>query len=187
MPDLTPDIERELEALDDALAGRRVAPDLTELGELALLLRDDRPQPSEGFGRFLDTRAERGFPARTRASARRRGRRWTALFSLPVLGTAATLLLIAVIARLRAAGRQDDSGGGGSSATTAEAPQADGAGGGDAESSARAAQDEAAPAAPPATGDQEFAEPIPPVAPAPATARRARTAARRARSSARRR
>ena len=43
MPDITPDVERELAALDDALAGRRVAPDLTELGELALLLRERAP------------------------------------------------------------------------------------------------------------------------------------------------
>ena len=49
MPDLTPDIERELEAIDHALDGRRVAADLTELGELALLLREERP----GAGRRL--------------------------------------------------------------------------------------------------------------------------------------
>ena len=45
MPELTPDVERELAAIDDALAGRRVAPDLTELGELALALREERPRP----------------------------------------------------------------------------------------------------------------------------------------------
>ena len=50
MPELTPDVERELAALDDALAGRRVAPDLTELGELALALRDERPAPGPSFG-----------------------------------------------------------------------------------------------------------------------------------------
>ena len=61
MPELTPEVERELAALDDALAGRRVAPDLAELGELALALREERPRPTEGFGRHLDTRVERGF------------------------------------------------------------------------------------------------------------------------------
>ena len=73
MPDLTPDVERELEAIDHALDGRRVAADLTELGELALLLREDRPRPTDGFGRDLDSRVARGFPGRdprARASGR---------------------------------------------------------------------------------------------------------------------
>src|SRR5215213_6995868 len=75
MPDLSPDVERELEALDDALAGRRVAPDLTALGELAVSLREERPRPTDGFGRHLDNRAARGFPKgdpRRRSAGRRR-------------------------------------------------------------------------------------------------------------------
>ena len=86
MPDLSPDIERELDALDDALAGRRVAPDLTELGELALLLREERPQATDDYRRELDARAARGFeplePARPRARSSS-GRRWKALFTIP--------------------------------------------------------------------------------------------------------
>src|SRR5919112_468929 len=62
MPDhLTPGAERELAALDDALAGRPVAPDLAGLGDLALLLRDDRPRPSGEFAAALDARVQRGF------------------------------------------------------------------------------------------------------------------------------
>src|SRR5918994_141506 len=75
MPDLSPDVERELEAIDDALAGRRVASDLTELGELALLLREDRPEPNDGFGRDLDRRMRLGFP-KGDPSVRASGRRW---------------------------------------------------------------------------------------------------------------
>src|SRR4051794_10636555 len=116
MPDLSPDVERELEALDDALAGRRVAADLTELGELALLLREDRPQPTDGFGRYLDTRMERGFPGkdpRTRAS----GRRWFTWhgWMAPALGVTATGLLIAVIAVSGPYGSDESAGGGGAS------------------------------------------------------------------------
>ena len=39
----------ELEAVDNALAGRYVAPEHAELAELALLLRDDRPEPEPAW------------------------------------------------------------------------------------------------------------------------------------------
>ena len=63
MPDLSPVAERELAAVDDALAGRRVDPDLADLAALALLLRDDRPEPAPAFTHDLDRRARLGFPA----------------------------------------------------------------------------------------------------------------------------
>src|SRR3712207_1749960 len=95
MPDLTPDMERELEAIDHALDGRRVAADLTELGELALLLREERPQPSAPFTRNLDHRAARGFPGRD-PRARASGRRWLAWheWMAPALGTTALLAIV---------------------------------------------------------------------------------------------
>src|SRR5918992_2844841 len=98
MPDLSPDVERELEALDDALAGRRVASDLAELGELALLLRDDRPAPSEGFGRYLDNRVERGFPGRDPRSHvfKRRWFTWQAWMG-PGVAAGLTVLLVAML------------------------------------------------------------------------------------------
>jgi Domain of unknown function (DUF4349) len=141
MPDLSPDVERELEALDDALAGRRVAPDLTELGELALLLREDRPQPTDGFGRSLDNRVERGFPGRdprTRAS----GRRWLTWqgWMAPALGVTATAVLVAVIAVSGPHG--GESGGGGGAASTAE--ESSGAGGAAAAGGARSSAEDAA-------------------------------------------
>ena len=71
----TPDtLTRELAALDDALAGRPVDPDLADLAELAVALRDDRPAPDPAFTRTLDTRVERGFP-RPAGARRRRGLR----------------------------------------------------------------------------------------------------------------
>ena len=59
----TPDtLTRELAALDDALAGRPVDPDLADLAELAVALRDERLAPDPAFTRTLDSRVERGFP-----------------------------------------------------------------------------------------------------------------------------
>jgi hypothetical protein len=56
----------ELEAVDAALAGRYVAPEHAELAELALLLRDDRPEPTPAWTGQLDRRMAAGFPARPR-------------------------------------------------------------------------------------------------------------------------
>ena len=63
-------LTRELAALDDALAGRPVDPDLADLAELAVLVRDERPVPDPAFAHSLDERARRGFP---RSPKRRRG------------------------------------------------------------------------------------------------------------------
>ena len=80
MPDLTPDGERELAAVDDALAGRRVDPDLADLAELALLLRDERPAARRRLRAPASTAAPRAaFPRgvarrpRVRSALRPRG------------------------------------------------------------------------------------------------------------------
>src|SRR5918999_4389425 len=118
MPDLTPDVERELEALDDALAGRRVAPDLTELGELALLLREERPTPSDGFARHLDHRVAHGFPGRD-PRARTSGRRWLTWkeWMGPGLAAALAVGLVALVVALPG-GDDDEQGGGGGAMPT---------------------------------------------------------------------
>jgi hypothetical protein len=129
MPDLTPDVERELDAVDDALAGRRVPPELTELGELALALRAERAPIDHGFARDLDLRVQRGF---SEEDPRRRapGRRWwRVLWGAPAVATATAVLLVAVIVVARPGGVDErDSGGGGS----ASSPQSAGSGGSDA-------------------------------------------------------
>jgi hypothetical protein len=56
----------ELEAVDAALAGRYVAAEHAELAELALLLRDERPEPATAWASRLDRRVASGFPARPR-------------------------------------------------------------------------------------------------------------------------
>ena len=125
----TPDtLTRELDALDDALAGRAVDPDLADLAELAVALRDDRPAPDPAFTRTLDTRVERGFP-RAATARKRRGIKWPRV-TLPALGVAASMFLVVVIATSIPKGGDDSgdgssAGGAGSSiATTEEAPNA---------------------------------------------------------------
>src|SRR5215213_8616867 len=115
MPEMTPEIERELAALDDALAGRRVAPDLTELGELALALRDERPAIDAGFATRLDERARRGFSDEEPRRAGVSGRRWwSALVSAPAFATALAVGLVALVL-VAGNGAGTDGGGGASS------------------------------------------------------------------------
>ena len=116
-------LTRELAALDDALAGRPVDPDLADLAELALLVRDERPAPDPAFAHSLDERARRGFP---RAPKRRRAFAWPK-FTLPALGVAASVLLVVVLATaIPNAGNDSGAGGGASSAGSnkAAAPSA---------------------------------------------------------------
>jgi hypothetical protein len=120
----TPDtLTRELAALDDALAGRAVDPDLADLAELAVALRDERAAPEPAFTRTLDARAQRGFPPLASAK-RRRGIKWPRL-TLPALGVAASVLLVVVIATSipngGGGGEDTSSAGAGSSAATTEA------------------------------------------------------------------
>jgi Domain of unknown function (DUF4349) len=125
----TPDtLTRELDALDDALAGRPVDPDLADLAELAVALRDDRPAPGPAFTRTLDARVERGFPRAAKPKRRRWGVKWPSI-SGPALGMAASLLLVVVIGVSIPKGGDDDAGSGGGAQTTEEAPSSSGSSG----------------------------------------------------------
>jgi Domain of unknown function (DUF4349) len=120
-------LTRELAALDDALAGRPVDPDLADLAELATLVRDERPEPGPAFTRSLDSRVERGFP---RVGKRPRlGITWPKI-TLPALGMAASVLLVVVIATSVPGGGDDEGGGGGAGSvgTTAEPGSSSGGG-----------------------------------------------------------
>ena len=67
---LDPDTERELEAVDHALRGLRVASDLEELRDLAVDARADRPAVEPDFGTKLDQWAAAGFPREGRPGIR---------------------------------------------------------------------------------------------------------------------
>ena len=61
---MDPEIERELEAIDRALAGHRVDPDLENLAVLAAEIRAERPEPAAEVAAFLDQLSADGFPPR---------------------------------------------------------------------------------------------------------------------------
>ncbi len=84
----------ELEAVDAALAGRHVAPEHAELAELAMLLRDERPEPAPAWATHLDRRVEARFPARPK-----RRRVWLRK-AAPALAIAACLLPVVGLAAL---------------------------------------------------------------------------------------
>lgn len=102
---LDPQIERELAALDRALAGEAIDPDLESLAELALDLRARRPQPSAEAERTLDELAASGFPPRASDRLGRASRRVSDAIGglrakgarrlIPALGAASVFLVAA--------------------------------------------------------------------------------------------
>ena len=190
----TPDtLTRELAALDDALAGRPVDPDLADLAELAVLVRDERPVADPAFARSLDERVERGFP---RAAAKRRlwGVKWPQI-SGPALGIAASVLLVVVVGVSVPLGGDDDESGssGGGVSATEEAPSSARSGGDESSSGGGASSETSKPSAadsepaPPASGPDSSAStpaiigsPLPtPPSPAPNADRRSRRSVER--------
>src|SRR3954469_3840357 len=130
MPDetLTPAMIRDLAALDAALAGEPVDPDLADLAELTALLREERPDADPSFARALDDRVKRGFP-RGLTGARAvpaphgaaRLRVWLSAHRSPL--ALAGVALVAVVAGLSQVPHWiDDSGDGGGSVSTASKP-----------------------------------------------------------------
>ena len=88
---LPQDVARELAALDAALAGDPVDPDLIDLGALAVQVRDARPRPDAGVVARLDERAAAGFAPRRSSQAPHPRRR------LGVSLAAASIALAAIV------------------------------------------------------------------------------------------
>src|SRR4051812_48480489 len=114
---LPPAVQRDLDAMDAAVAGR--APDGGDalLAELAALLPEDRPAPDPQWARTLDTRAAAGFAKPGGARARRRlTPRW---FAAPAAGLAACAAIALAISLAGAPSQSgENSGGGGSASST---------------------------------------------------------------------
>jgi hypothetical protein len=97
---LTPEQERELEALDHALAGEPVARDMRALEALVRDVRATAPEMSPAFAARLEHELSEGFPtSRERPRGRiglgrRRVRRW---MLLPAAGSLAALLVALVV------------------------------------------------------------------------------------------
>src|SRR5689334_19469802 len=116
---LPPAARRELDAIDAALAGDPVPPDLTELGSLALALRDERPAPAADFAHDLDARAAAGFPRRRRLAALRAKRRRAPLLIPGTLVAGLAAAVIAVVVVGGGSGGTPPSGGGDRAASSA--------------------------------------------------------------------
>jgi Domain of unknown function (DUF4349) len=122
---LDPEVERELEAIDGALGGQPVDPDLEVLAELARALREERVGADPGFAADLDQRVAEGFPRSGRLEGLRK--RLTATPPRRILaraGAAATLLVVAGVA-ITQSGEfgGDPSFNDGESLSTGQAPQ----------------------------------------------------------------
>ena len=127
---LPPDARRELDAIDAALAGRPVEPELTELGRLALALREDRPEPDDAAAARLDARMRAAQQPRRRRAAAFGGR-----LKLPRLGGWTPALALSALFALVVGGgvllaaRNGSGPSGGGSVTTELAPGSDAAAG----------------------------------------------------------
>lgn len=97
---LPADVQRDLDAMDAAIAGR--VPD-GDFATLALAVRDQRPRPDAGVTARLDEHVERGLAA---SAAPPRARRLLA----PALGVAGALLLT-LVAGVAVLGGHDQGGG----------------------------------------------------------------------------
>ena len=93
---LDPEVERELEAIDRALGGEPVDPDLEAVAELARALREERVGAEPGFAADLDQKVAEGFPRPGRLAELQK-----TLTSMPPrrilarAGAAATVLVVA--------------------------------------------------------------------------------------------
>jgi hypothetical protein len=109
---LDPEAERELDAVDAALAGRAVAPDFAGWGELTELLQDQRPEADPAWCAELDARAASRFRPEGGGSWHDALDRLKAMPPRRIAGPAgalATLAIVVVVAASALSGGGSDS------------------------------------------------------------------------------
>lgn len=106
---LDPGAERELEALEAALAGEPAGPEHAEVAELARALAEMRETPAADFAAELDARAAAGFPGRSRLGSLRG--LLPAMRLRPLMPALATGTALIVVATAMVAGSGGLSGG----------------------------------------------------------------------------
>ena len=94
---LDPEVERELEAVERALAGLPVEDEMAPIAGLVAEIRAERPEPEPGFASRLDRRAAAGFggAGSSPLASRIAGIRLRTL--MPAMGAVATLAIVAAI------------------------------------------------------------------------------------------
>ena len=107
--------ERELDAIERALAGTDVEPELTDWAELAEMLRDERPDPDQEWAAELDEAAEHRFSHRPGEGG---GSSWTGIATrlgdifprriTPAFAALATLAVVGVVAATTLSGGEGD-------------------------------------------------------------------------------
>lgn len=96
---LDPQAERELDAVDRALAGREVEADLAGWEELTTLLAEEKPEPSPDWAERLDRRAQARFPGEGEDdSLRSLAARLSGVRPMRLLAPAGALATAAVVA-----------------------------------------------------------------------------------------
>jgi hypothetical protein len=144
--DLSGEARRELEALDRALAGEPVEPDLEGVAALARDLRAARPEPRLSFASELDELAASGFAAEDARLKSERLRGWLAgirpVQVLAPAGAIATIAIVVSVAVIRSDGGEGQVG----DATTPVAEPAGGPAPGAGPAGGAAAEGLAAPA-----------------------------------------
>lgn len=114
---IDPEIERELDAIDRALAGAEVDPELGDWAELAELLRDERPDPDPGWAAELDEAAAARFPRPEGSGGSALAGLLTRLGDLmprrmtPLVAGLATLAVVSVVAATTLSGGDRDQAG----------------------------------------------------------------------------
>jgi hypothetical protein len=91
---LTPDEARELAAIDRALCGAPLDPDLREFEELVADMRATAPEMTPAFAARLERDVADGFPEPVERPLLRRPRRWVMLPAVGVLAAALVALVV---------------------------------------------------------------------------------------------